>query len=805
MNKGLGFNQPIFYDGIVEDRMDPIEAGRVRVRVFGIHSDSVSDIPTDKLPWATVMMSANNASMSGIGWSPNGIVEGTMVRVYFADGTDFQKPVVVGTVPGINISTSIESASDSSVVTPASTSQEPTRTGAATSLDNNGTSALGTTSEPYETVSTESSGIIKTTSQGKVYGSWGFSLNDGELADYVRNHSIYSDNFSGMTIGSPEFDDAWKKLASEEFKADQKLYVQNTYYNVLLRKCASLGITDRGQGVQDAIWSCAVQYGPNTTVIHEALSGKKISALTDADICVLIQMHRKNIVRVVYKNTPEQWNELEARTDVEKDGLLALCEDSPTTQSQSIERPSKDVYGQNVYKSVDTSASTSTKGLIAFRDPSGKYPTKGYKGAVDTNKLARNYKTNTTIVKVKKNSLVKGNGFEEPVTKYDAKYPFNKVFESESGHIMEFDDTDGAERIHVYHRAGTFIEFHPDGTIVRKSVKDDVEVVLANKSCYIVGNCNVVIEGDSNLKVMGNMTAQVRENIDFKAGGNITFACNGEMTLSSASIARLQGGSTVSIDAPIIAQNTGSAAAVTIDIGEKIKAELALADEDVPAGSEDDSTAPIITDPNIYYFPSKDDAASTTRKDIDEATAEIDVSQLEDKFSKHFTLQDLTTNVAITSSRHPVVSQCGLTKEQITANLQTLARYCLDPIADKFGKNAITITNAFRLANGSTSHHLSGCAADLQFAGFPVNEIPNIAEQIRQMLPSFTQIILEYHGINPIIHIGFAPNKDASPFSRVSGDVKMCFTTYDTRFSQFRTSDGKGGFFDRNRNLIHEV
>ena len=46
----------------------------------------------------------------------------------------------------------------------------------------------------------------------------------------------------------------------------------------------------------------------------------------------------------------------------------------------------------------------------------------------------------------------------EPRTPYGAQYPFNHVRETESGHIQEFDDTPGRERIHEYHRAGTFYE-----------------------------------------------------------------------------------------------------------------------------------------------------------------------------------------------------------------------------------------------------------------------------------------------------------------------------------------------------------
>ena len=40
--------------GIVEDRMDPENYGRVRVRCFGIHSESKVEIPTEALPWAFI-------------------------------------------------------------------------------------------------------------------------------------------------------------------------------------------------------------------------------------------------------------------------------------------------------------------------------------------------------------------------------------------------------------------------------------------------------------------------------------------------------------------------------------------------------------------------------------------------------------------------------------------------------------------------------------------------------------------------------------------------------------------------------
>ncbi len=39
----------------------------------------------------------------------------------------------------------------------------------------------------------------------------------------------------------------------------------------------------------------------------------------------------------------------------------------------------------------------------------------------------------------------------EPNSYYNAVYPYNNVYESESGHALEFDDTKDAERIHLYH------------------------------------------------------------------------------------------------------------------------------------------------------------------------------------------------------------------------------------------------------------------------------------------------------------------------------------------------------------------
>ena len=90
-----------WFTGVVEDRDDPQELGRVRVRIFGLHTDDLSKIKTSDLPWAHIVMPANSASISGIGFSPTGLVEGSWVVGFFADGDNCQDPIVMGSIHGI--------------------------------------------------------------------------------------------------------------------------------------------------------------------------------------------------------------------------------------------------------------------------------------------------------------------------------------------------------------------------------------------------------------------------------------------------------------------------------------------------------------------------------------------------------------------------------------------------------------------------------------------------------------------------------------------------------------------------------
>ncbi len=131
--------------------------------------------------------------------------------------------------------------------------------------------------------------------------------------------------------------------------------------------------------------------------------------------------------------------------------------------------------------------------------PQSLYPLTDRLTEPTTSRLARNENIAETIIAKKRadidaaltgTHITSGVGSDvtcisaplaEPPTPYNAKYPFNHVYESESGHYHETDDTPGAERLHDYHRSGSFKEYHTNGTVVNKIKNEKYEIVESNK------------------------------------------------------------------------------------------------------------------------------------------------------------------------------------------------------------------------------------------------------------------------------------------------------------------------------------
>ena len=101
-----------------------------------------------------------------------------------------------------------------------------------------------------------------------------------------------------------------------------------------------------------------------------------------------------------------------------------------------------------------------------------------------------------------------------------SEYPFNQVNETESGHIVEYDDTPGAERILIKHRKGAGVEVRADGSVIISATNNKVEVTGGNQKVIVEGHGDLIYNGNLNLKVSGDFNVDVGGNYNVNVGGN---------------------------------------------------------------------------------------------------------------------------------------------------------------------------------------------------------------------------------------------------------------------------------------------
>lgn len=100
--KYAGREGMFWWVGTVENRMDPLQLGRVQVRVFNIHTQDKALLPTELLPWASIINSSTSAGLNGVGLAPTGLLPGSTVFGFFADGDECQLPLVWGSLGANN-------------------------------------------------------------------------------------------------------------------------------------------------------------------------------------------------------------------------------------------------------------------------------------------------------------------------------------------------------------------------------------------------------------------------------------------------------------------------------------------------------------------------------------------------------------------------------------------------------------------------------------------------------------------------------------------------------------------------------
>jgi GH24 family phage-related lysozyme (muramidase) len=804
------------YTGVVENRLDPLKLGRCQVRVVGLHTHDKSLLKTEDLPWAFPMQPSTSAAISGVGQSPVGPVEGTWVVVMFRDYPENQQPIILGSIGGIPQDFGSVDQDDNSMVL-RNDAGVAKNTGVVT--DNSGNvNQSGETQEETQSTTPTYDGLRPARDFSEV-SSDGIALI--KQFEGLRLVSYQDSNGWAVGYGTTRINNLPVQANRRITAAEAETYLNEDLKNQFLPAVKQAVRTLVTQSMIDALVCLAYNIGVNalktSTLVKELNSGRYLDAA--ARFLDWNKESGKVSKGLTRRRTAEKDLFL-------KDGIPNIAGDLSSFQQEEAPVGENKSTGQ-----ADRGAALQ----LGFRDPKGKYPL--YKNEPDTNRLARHEEIGKTVVFRKEAARDKGvpianssETWDQSPIPYNAQYPFNHVYFTESGHIMEFDDTERSERINIYHKAGTFTEIDANGTQVNRIVGDGYEILERNGYIHIFGSQFVTIEGAQKVKVKntfdlevdGAATINIYNNATVNVGGNATMSVDGSFNLSAGSISL--GASTINLNSDTInlsANNSvnfstpsvsgleidnfiaadnhsneitgtgGSASVPSPNLGTRSiiiptineltvitrGAATAQTYETPEEGNSDAYRARQLEKGNL---PSDEIDTGTTSGTVTAPSNQVQPTGANcnliygmDKFSpslvlsKHFTLGRLTSG----GTRMPV-SQFGLSPQEIVCNLKGLAENCLEPIIELYPN--MIITNAFRRpgdvsGSSKTSQHYLGQAADIVLPGFSRTEVYEKIQEIQQLIP-YDQLLLEYSGSRTVwIHVSF----------KYTGNRKVAFTMRD--------------------------
>ena len=421
----------VWWQGVVEDRHDPLYLGRCKVRILGWHSEDKTDMPTVALPWSYPVAPITSASQTAVGSSPLGPVEGTWVVGFYRDGDAGQEPMFFGTLGGIP------------------------------ELDAKGVNSDGT-------------GI----------GGKGF----------------FDPRIEGGDIGHPLFEDE--------------------------------------KGKRDLLYNPSGDLVPRepATIVHDSNPDPAQDAQT-VEISSDVTLKDKPIVK-----------------------SLIGGEDSKQFTVKLVENPVRSTYPDT---GLGNTAISVTRRLNYLKEPT-------------TNRLARGIRGNTNTSDPRVSGIVyekmenrkagqmeiptaSGANWNEPKVPWQAIYPYNHVHQTESGHIIEMDDTPNWERMHWYHRTGTFIEIHPTGIKVDKIINNYYNIILGSRYTHIESNDFTTVDGSQENYVVSNRVDKIGGDYSISVGKgrfNVTNT-TGDINLEAANM-KLLATETFTIDANVVNINKKS-------------------------------------------------------------------------------------------------------------------------------------------------------------------------------------------------------------------------------------------------------
>lgn len=426
-----------------------------------------------------------------------------------------------------------------------------------------------------------------------------------------------------------------------------------------------------------------------------------------------------------------------------------------------------------------------------FYDPSGVHPrfpgegtnprhARGEVGTEDRNAVAYSRASATPNI-----PSADGTKFAEPLSQFDARYPFNHVMETDGGHVFELDDTPTAERVQIFHRKGSFVEFHPDGSIVHRGVNDRYHIIFNNENVYAGGNMNMSVVGavnilagaNTNISTGGDATWRVGGNLRMDIGGNFDVAVGGTTNIDSGGTTIVYSGGNVELQGNQVHFNRptpkplgglNAPTQIAKSSGGPTVFEILAQDDDEPKTIEEYNSIlvgaglpPANTAPPVEGDKARPPAGGE-KKEVKCGSIILLDDYSKVKVSKNFTLADFTQG-----GKRKLQAHMGESEEDILCNIVKVAENICEPI--RAAGIRFNITSCWRRpgdAPGSkaTSDHNFGRAVDLNILGMSAFEG---AQKIYPIVGKIAkQFLLEYASGPGWLHIAYQEgNKHALPLA----------------------------------------
>ena len=467
----------IFHQGVIEDRIDPLKLGRCKVRVVGLHSHDKTLLPTSDLPWA-IQLNPQSASMNGIGISPTNYVEGTVVIVVYSD-KEKQAPIILGSLVGIPQENSklIDTSSDEEIIDLGNDIAE--------------TTVNAPVSESPDEV--DVTDISKPIDVNEGIAALNLAMDEAGIKSKYARASILAicqveSNFKSVPENLNYSAKALLNTFPSAFKGDLNLAksverkpknIAEIVYGPIQGKGVELGNDVIGDGYRYRGRGYVQLTGKSNYRKYSGASGKDLvtdpDALLESSIAAKVTIqYFKDRVKVSEDN-PNYFNSAIKAVGLNRKDIAEKKRNAyeywlgESSQPQQTDKTTDSSKSQEQHKS-ETKINGIPKSKIntkvyGFSDPNFKYPLKSYLNEPDTNRLARGRFIGTIVERKDKSRTVNvptadSKSWSQPEIPFNAKYPYNHVSESESGHIHEVDDTPNNERIHTYHRKGKIGRAH---------------------------------------------------------------------------------------------------------------------------------------------------------------------------------------------------------------------------------------------------------------------------------------------------------------------------------------------------------